>query len=210
MVRRPARSKNPDQTLSQTSLTLLHRLKDEDSEAWQDLVHLYSPLILYWCQREGVPRSQCEDMLQDVFRTVVANISRFRKEKSTDTFRGWLRTITRSRIVDSHRRAGSEPKAAGGTEAHTRLHQLPDTEIESDVELPQNESQAERELFMRAIEMIRQGFEENTWQAFWRVVVDGRTAQEVAEELQMRPGTVRVAKSRVLKRLREQMGDILD
>ena len=59
-----------------------------------------------------------------------------------------------------------------------------------------------------AIEMIRKDFKEQTWQAFWRVVVNGRSAQEVGAELGMRPGTVRVAKSRVLKRLREQLGDV--
>jgi len=70
-----------------------------------------------------------------------------------------------------------------------------------------DEADATRKLYQRAIRLIRDSFEEKTWQAFWRIVVDGQTVGEVAEELNMRPGTVRVAKSRVLKRLREQLGD---
>jgi DNA-binding CsgD family transcriptional regulator len=36
----------------------------------------------------------------------------------------------------------------------------------------------------------------------------GKTAQEVARELSMQPGTVRVAKSRVLHRLRKELGEL--
>jgi RNA polymerase sigma-70 factor (ECF subfamily) len=50
-------------------------------------------------------------------------------------------------------------------------------------------------------------FEERTWQAFWRTAVDGRSAADVGAELGMTPGAVRVAKSRVLHRLREELGD---
>jgi RNA polymerase sigma-70 factor, ECF subfamily len=46
------------------------------------------------------------------------------------------------------------------------------------------------------------------WQAFWRVVVEGRAAPDVAAELSMQPGAVRVSKSRVLARLRKELGDV--
>ena len=69
---------------------------------------------------------------------------------------------------------------------------------------------AEHALFMRAIDLIRTDFKPQTWTAFWGVVVEGKSAPEVADELGIRAGTVRVAKSRVLKRLREQQGEVLD
>ena len=65
-------------------------------------------------------------------------------------------------------------------------------------------------LFLRACELIRTDFKETTWKAFWRVVVDGVAAKDVAEELSMQPGAVRVAKSRVLQRLRQEMGELLE
>jgi RNA polymerase sigma-70 factor (ECF subfamily) len=58
-----------------------------------------------------------------------------------------------------------------------------------------------------ALESIRGEFHERTWQAFWGVAVEGRTAADVAADLNMQPGTVRVAKSRVLLRLRRELGD---
>ena len=65
----------------------------------------------------------------------------------------------------------------------------------------------ERGLFNRALELIRAEFEERTWLAFWRTVVEGQAPKDVAADLSMSPGAVRVAKSRVLHRLRAELGD---
>ena len=63
---------------------------------------------------------------------------------------------------------------------------------------------------MRALESIRGEFEERTWLAFWETAVVGRPAGDVASDLSMSPGAVRVAKSRVLRRCREELGDLID
>jgi RNA polymerase sigma-70 factor (ECF subfamily) len=44
--------------------------------------------------------------------------------------------------------------------------------------------------------------------AFWRTAVDGQSAAETAAELGMSVPAVRMAKSRVLHRLRQEMGDL--
>jgi RNA polymerase sigma-70 factor (ECF subfamily) len=63
------------------------------------------------------------------------------------------------------------------------------------------------EVLGRALELIRGEFHERTWQAFWRTVVEGKAANDVAAELDMQPGAVRVSKSRVLCRLRRELGE---
>jgi RNA polymerase sigma-70 factor (ECF subfamily) len=60
-------------------------------------------------------------------------------------------------------------------------------------------------LLHRALEIIRIEFEETTWQAFWRVIVDEQPTAAVAEDLGMTPQAVRQAKYRVLRRLRNEM-----
>jgi RNA polymerase sigma-70 factor (ECF subfamily) len=40
--------------------------------------------------------------------------------------------------------------------------------------------------------------------------VEGKSPKDVGAELGMSPGAVRVAKSRVLHRLREELGDLLE
>ena len=72
------------------------------------------------------------------------------------------------------------------------------------------EIELERSLLRQALANIESHFSEQTWRAFWMVVVEGRETNDVAADLAMRPGTVRVAKSRVLKRLRLEVGDSLD
>jgi RNA polymerase sigma-70 factor (ECF subfamily) len=189
-----------------TPRSLIVRLKQDDQAAWQELVALYAPLIFHWCHKQRLPQEECADIVQDVFRSVVGGVAKFRKEQSGDTFRGWLRTITRNKINDHFRRMVDEPRAQGGTEAQLRLNQIADAGIEPPVD--DEDEAAEQGLYLRAMEMIRPDFQEQTWQAFWRIAVEGRSANEVAAELGMRPGTARVAKSRVLKRLRKQLGDL--
>lgn len=191
-----------------TSRSLIIRLQQNEAPAWRDVVHLYSPLILHWCRRAGLPDQDCPDVVQDVFRSVVASIGGFRKQLQGDTFRGWLRVITRNKVHDFHRRNGRQPAASGGTDAEVRLRNIADVDDEMDASA--EDLQAEHELYQRAFGMIRDDFKPSTWEAFYRVVVDGKDAAQVAEELGMRPGTVRVAKSRVLKRLREQLGDLAE
>ena len=65
-----------------------------------------------------------------------------------------------------------------------------------------------RQLLRGAIEQIRGQVHPQTWQAFWKVVVEGKTPEEIGEELAKRPGTVRVAKARVLSRLRSELGEL--
>jgi RNA polymerase sigma-70 factor (ECF subfamily) len=59
------------------------------------------------------------------------------------------------------------------------------------------------------LELIQTEFEDRTWKAFWQVAVEGRPPAEVAAELGMTVGAVYIAKSRVLKRLRQEFADIM-
>ncbi|MBI1904189.1 MAG: sigma-70 family RNA polymerase sigma factor [Planctomycetia bacterium] len=190
-----------------TSRSLLADAQQSDPAAWVRLVGLYGPLVAVWCRAWGVAEQDVVDVLQDVFAAVARNLGRFRKEQPLDTFRGWLSTIARNKVRDYFRRRAGEPAAAGGTEATLRLAQVLDP-----LALPQGSDAAEEaalsEVLQRALKSIRGEFHEQTWQAFWSVVVEGRTAADVATELAMQPGTVRVCKSRVLSRLRRELGDV--
>src|SRR5205823_5224611 len=96
-------------------------------------------------------------------------------------------------------------RAEGGSDAYQRLQAIaaPD-------ELDQaGPSEEVRQLHHRALELIRPQFEERTWLAFWRCAVEGQSPLEVGRALGMTPAAVRQAKSRVLRRLKEELGDFL-
>jgi len=198
-----------------TSRSLLNEARLADAAAWERLVTLYAPLVASWCRRWGVLQQDIVDVLQEVFSAVAAHLNRFRKDRPGDSFRGWLMTIARNKTLDHFQRKNREPAAIGGTEASMRLQEIRDPEanpdaLESDVPLLGVSSTDDllfNDVLLRALESIRPEFHERTWQAFWKVVIDGRTASDVAADLAMKPGTVRVSKSRVLLRLRRELGD---
>jgi RNA polymerase sigma-70 factor, ECF subfamily len=192
---------------SATSRSLLARVQADEPQAWERLVHLYAPLVLHWCRRHNLQDQDLADVFQNVFQAVVAHVSRFRKERADDTFRGWLRRITQNKLRDHYRRLGRDVQGVGGSSAQQRLAQLPELQPTHDEPIPE---EAERGLFARALNLIRGEFEERTWTAFWRTTVEGQAAKDVAADLCTTPGAVRVAKSRVLHRLREELGDLKD
>ncbi len=108
-----------------TSRSLLAEAKVADPAAWERIVRLYAPLVASWCRRWGVAEQDIGDVLQDVFSAVASHLDRFHKDRPSDTFRGWLSTISRNKVRDYFRRRASEPSAAGGTEATHRLQQVP-------------------------------------------------------------------------------------
>ncbi|MGE5193351.1 MAG: RNA polymerase sigma factor [Deltaproteobacteria bacterium] len=191
-----------------TSRSLLAEAKLADPAAWERLAKLYAPLVVSWCHGWGVPGQDVIDVLQEVFSAVARHLDGFRKERPEDTFRGWLLTIARNKTRDYFRRRAREPAAVGGTEAAMRLQQLLDPHVPGEANetadvLPEG-------LLRTALESIRGEFHEKTWRAFWGVAVEGRAAGDVAADLAMQPGAVRVAKSRVLLRLRRELGDSVE
>ncbi len=198
---------------SSTSRSLLAGVRHQDPAAWNRLVDLYAPYVLQWCRRFQLKDEDAADVFQEVFQTVSVKISQFRKSRPGDTFRGWLRTITRNKVHDLYRRRQHEWEAAGGTAVQLQMAGIAaDDESLSarldPAEVTSPEPTPEALLFQRALAQIRDHLQKNTWDAFWRTTVDGRPATEVAAELGMSPGAVRVAKSRVLHRLRRELGDL--
>ena len=195
-----------------TSRSLLMQLKDGQPAAWERLTSLYAPLVYHWCREMRLAEQDMPDVFQQVFQSVASHIQGFHKDRPGDTFRNWLRAITRNKVRDHFRRNARQAQATGGTDAQIYFSQLaaplsePEEADESDAH---DEAGEIGQLLRGALEQIRGQVHPQTWQAFWKVVVEGKTPVEVGEELAMRPGTVRVAKSRVLSRLRSELGEFL-
>jgi RNA polymerase sigma-70 factor (ECF subfamily) len=192
---------------SGTSLTLIERARSRDEDAWGRLVSLYQPLVCAWCAAARVTGADADDVVQEVFRAALTSLPGFRKDRAGDTFRGWLRTITRRMIGRHSQRLHRQPRARGGTDAQIRLAEI----SEPLVDLPDEDPpEARQGLYRRALELVRTEFEEKTWQMFWRAVVEDQPPATVAAQFGVTPATVRKAKSRVLHRLKQEVGDAID
>ena len=191
-----------------TSTSLIERVKAREPQAWRRLVDLYGPVIYRWCRHAGLRPEDAADVGQEVFAAVARGIAQFRHDQPGQTFRGWLWTITQNKIRDHFRQAGRQPPAAvGGSDFQKLLSQVP-AEQTTDSSIAAGSDDLGN-LVRHALELVRCQFEERTWQAFWRVTAQNRSPTEVGAELGMSATAVRKAKSRVLQRLRQEMGDVL-
>ena len=192
---------------SSVGASLLVRLRAGQGGAWERLVGLYGQTVYVWCRGAGVSEADAADVSQEVFTAVARHIADFRCERPGDSFRGWLWTITRNKVRDHWRRHADEVQAAGGTTAQEVMNQLPEDGLVDTETSVEGEAS---DLYRRALELIRSEFEERTWKAFLMVTVEDRLPADVAAALGTTPGAIYIAKSRVLKRLRDEFGDLID
>ncbi len=196
-----ASSASQRDALSTTS-SLIGRLQEDSPERWHSFVMVYSPLIRFWIRQDRVKPDCVDDVLQETLKSVFRGIQQFQWKAGSGTFRGWLRTIVKRRAAD-----------------HFRLlprDQLAQQETLEQIETPEQvgpgsteaEEKALLDLKARALERIRQSTAEKTWQMFWMSAVEDVPTSEIAQKFNVTPAAVRMAKSRVIIRLRQELLDL--
>jgi RNA polymerase sigma-70 factor, ECF subfamily len=188
-----------------TSVSLLDRLKAArpDASDWDRLQAIYLPLITRWLGRVSDIGVGADDLAQEVFVVVIREIPRFERQRE-GSFRAWLRQVTVNK-VRTHRRR--RPRRRGGRDAADAfLNNLadPNSELAREWDLDHD-----RHVFQKLLVIVQPDFSATTWHAFQRFAVDGLPAAKVAEETGLSVNAVLQAKSRILKRLREEAGELL-
>lgn len=183
-----------------TSASLIRRAQRLDPDAWNRLCEIYGPLVYSWARQTGLREEDIADVGQEVFRTVAMRIAEFRKTAPQDTFRGWLRVITRNKIGDFIRVARNQPRPQPLDPAI--LDHPPATAEATNGQL--DEAAIVIQAAMRSLQVE---FTETTWQAFWRATVDEQPHDVIAADLGITRQAVRQAKYRVLRRLRDELAD---
>lgn len=178
-------------------------MKRSEPDAWRKLAEVYTPLVYGWARRGGLNDADAADAVQEVFQSVHRHSADFDDRGQHGSFRGWLWAITRNQVRLHYRQRGATPQAEGGTDLVRQLDQYPDW-IDNEEE-PVNSGERHA-LLQRILVVIRNDFDDITWQAFWRLTVENHHTADLAAELGISQGAVRQAKYRVLCRLREEMG----
>jgi RNA polymerase sigma-70 factor (ECF subfamily) len=154
-----------------------------------------------------VPAVDLDDLSQDVLLSVVKHLPSFQHSGQRGAFRAWLRTIVCSRTTDYWRAFGAGTSATGGSGATAALEQIADPE--SDLNRRWDEEH-DRYVLGCLLDLVEEEFEPTTLQAFRRLAFDGASGAEVAEELGLSVAAAYMAKSRVLHRIREEAGGLID
>lgn len=193
-----------------TRSSLLARACAGQQGAWGELVDLYGPLVAHWCRRQGLDVHATADCLQEVFAAVARSLGGFRPSGKSGAFRSWLWTITLNKLRDRARRSGLQTAGQGGSTALRQLQALPavDSGLEEEASNEPTTSGDQIQLVRRAMQQVRDEFTARTWEIFTRSVIDQVATRVVAEQFSITDATVRQIRSRVLRRLRQQMGDL--
>jgi RNA polymerase sigma-70 factor (ECF subfamily) len=156
--------------------------------------------------RAGVADVDADDLIQEVLLVVFREVGGFER-RCTGAFRSWLRTILAHRVRDHFRAAGYRPAATGDSEFLRRLDELEAPESALSQLWDREHDEHVAAALMRR---VQGDFAPATWQAFVRHVLEGEPARRVADELGLSLNSVLLAKSRVLKRLRQELAGLVE
>ena len=195
-----------DRSDNSVASSILERAKLGDQDAFQSISKLYSGLVYYWCREQGLKPEDAEDVGQQVFVAVSRNLKTFRRERAEDSFRAWLRIITKAKIADHYRKTMNREVSIGGEEQWKDLAASEQNDEENAEDIRRDTAM----LYQRAMRFIQGEFAEKNVTAFLMLVVDGLSAKDVSEKLSMSVNEVYLAKSRILKRLHIEFADLID
>jgi len=187
---------------SRTSLTLLARLRQNpaDEGAWRRFVDRYSPKIETWCRHWGLQQADAQDVAQIVLAALVKQMGSF-EYRPSGRFRSWLKTVAYRAWCAFQEDRRKRGWGAGDSGVRQLLESLPAREDF----IRQLEEECDRELLELAVEAVQTRVEAHTWEAYRLTALQGLAAEDVAAQLDMKPGAVYVAKSKVIKMLREEI-----
>ena len=194
-----------DATLPTTRVTLLTWLRRDPSDqaGWDEFVERYGRHIYRWCRRWKLQDADAEDVTQDVLVKLTQKLRAFAYDPSR-SFRGWLKTVAHHAWRDFHDGRRHARRAAGDD----RVQELMLT-LEAREDLAQKLEEAfDLELLEAAKARVRLRVAPHTWEAFRLMALEGLPVADVAAMVHLQVAMVYVAKSKVQKMLREEIGKL--
>jgi RNA polymerase sigma-70 factor (ECF subfamily) len=180
-----------------TNPSLLLRLRDvRDRQAWALFVEVYGPLIFSYCRRKKLQDSDSADVSQEVLTRLSKALTSFEYQPESGRFRDWLGQVTHRELLQFWKRQG-RTNAMHATDGHDAIQSAEDTK--------NWDEHFHSELLRLAFARIRTEFEHDTWLIFEQLWFEDKQPAEVASFFEINLGSVYVAKSRVLKKLRAEV-----
>ena len=182
----------------QTRASLILRLPNAaDVVAWEEFVGIYGPLVFRVARLRGLQAADAEDVVQEVLTAVARSVGEWLDRKDRGSFRAWLFRIARNTSLNYLTRRATRSMGASVLSDPG----LPDADKAALSDLFDLEHR--RQLFLQAAEQVKESVTAATWQAFWLTHVEEKSVVEVSRQLGITSGSVYIARSRVMSRLRE-------
>ena len=190
----------------QTRWTLIARLKDlDDQESWRVFFDTYGGLIYGVAIKSGLSHAEAQDVVQETVISVSKNMKSFKADPAVGSFKSWLLTLTRWRIVDQFRRRGRElhPSPAASPQSETRFEE---TSFEARIADPAAnvldriwEEEWERHVIAAALEKVKQQVSARHYQVFYVLAIKQVPPAKVAATLGLPVDQVYLIKHRLTK-----------
>jgi RNA polymerase sigma-70 factor (ECF subfamily) len=181
------------------SLLLANIQSLENREAWAEFVQIYRPVIYRMARRRGMQDADAQDLSQDVLLRISKSIGRWQPQEGV-RFRHWLRKVASNAIVTAVTK--STPRGiVDGSAADQLLAEAPETSVAT----RELQDECLRERFLRAAAIVKVDVSPATWAAFERTVIQGQSCDDAAQSLGKSLGTIYAARSRILKRLQNEV-----
>ena len=189
----------PEAPLLETRSSLIQRLKATiNGESWEEFFHTYWELIYNVARRAGLSEADAQDIVQETILKVHNSLDRFEYNRKRGTFKGWLRTVTRSRLNDFFKKQQRRPALNQPLEeAADELQNLEDPEG-PEIEKIWDE-EWNRNLIQAALSRTKKLSSPKQFQIFKCHYIDEWTVRETCRTLGVNAAQVYMAKQRVGK-----------
>ena len=187
---------------SDTRATLIGRVGQDpnDASAWAEFVNLYGRRIVAWCSAWGLQDADARDVTQNVLVYLAVHLRDFRYDPDR-SFRAWLKKVTRHAWQDFLRARERDCQGSGDSGI---MDQLDNVAARDD--LTERLAEAfDQELYWEAVARVRVRVEPRTWEAFRLLAEENWSGADAAQRLGMKVATVYVARSKVMRMLREEV-----
>lgn len=193
-----------------TRQSLLARVKGErDESAWQEFYQMYWRAVYGYAIHFGMPPQAAEDIVQEVFIKLLRRLPEFCYDRRKGRFLSWVKTVTRSTVIDHYRRL--QRRMEGGVreepdeEGKSPLERIP---ADLDRDQPDWDREVKEAMLVTALERVQTRVKPVNFQAFRRYAINDEDAEEVASDLGISRNAVFIAKNRILKMLRDEVESI--
>lgn len=194
-----------DALLPTTRLTLLTQLRQDPSDqaGWEEFVERYGRHIYRWCRRWKLQDADAEDLTQTILVKLTKKLRAFAYDPSRN-FRGWLKTVAHHAWRDFEDSRRHAQPAAGNEQIEERILTL---EAREDLARKLEET-FDLELLEAAKRRVRLRVAPHTWEAFRLTALEGMPVVDVAARVHLQVAMVYVARSKVQRMLREEIGKL--
>ena len=178
-----------------TRESLLLRASDPDNhEAFEEFVYYYKNFISMVFSKLGVQQSQIDDLRQDLLIKLWKDIGKFDSTRENSNFRGWLSVVMRHEVYRFFRK-----NKANNELSETELSLSQESEIDQMIE-----QEWKAYITSLAVEKIKAHFDGNALKVFY-LTLEGKSAADIAVELDMSENSVYVLRSRVKARFQSEI-----